>query len=70
MEHRGECTGRWELAGVIADGVIRCSECSAAHAATPEHTTRAFEDNYMGARLRELAESGRELLEAERRPGE
>lgn len=70
IEHKGECTGRWALSGVIADGLIRCPQCGATHAATPENTTAAFEDNYLGARLRELSQEGGALLEAERKSGE
>ena len=67
IEHRGECVGRWELTGVISEGLIRCAACGAEHPASPGNTTSAFEDNYLGARLRELAEEGMSLLQNERR---
>ena len=66
MDHLRECVGRWELSGVIAEGTIRCSVCGATFPATASNTTAAFEGNYLGSRLRELAEEGARLLHLRR----
>ena len=65
LEHHGECTGRWELTGVIGAGRLRCSECGAAYEASAVNTAAAFEDNYLGARMRELSAEGQLLLAGE-----
>ena len=69
LEHERECTGRWELTGVIGAGRLRCSGCGAAFPATAANTAAAFEDNYLGARMRELSAEGQLLLAGEGRSG-
>ena len=65
LEHKRECTGRWELTGVVGAGQLRCSRCGAAFAASAVNTAAAFEDNYLGARMRELSAEGQLLLAGE-----
>jgi hypothetical protein len=60
------CTGNWRLIGGGAARFIRCDECAAEAAATPEHRLAAIDENYAGIYLRRLTAEGTAYLDADR----
>lgn len=62
-----ECTGTWRLAGSGRARWIRCSACTAEHAATQEARRSAIEENRAGLVLRRLTAEGNARLDSDPR---